>query len=99
MVSTTTTVYPELHHPDLYFEDGNVVLSALNGSGDRSYFRVHKSILCKHSPVFEQMFMLPPLTEEDKVVETYDGVPAVDMPDSAEDVGSFLGVLYDPTYV
>ncbi|OBZ79828.1 hypothetical protein A0H81_01512 [Grifola frondosa] len=87
------------HHPTLYFNDGNVVLSALAQDGLRQHFRIHQSILCRHSPVLADMFMLPPLMtsgSKDEIEEAYDGVPHVQMPDSAEDLASFLGVFYDP---
>lgn len=101
MVSATMS-YPEQHHPTLYFEDGNVVLSG-EGKDGRCYFRVHQSVLCRHSPTFADMFAIPPLTEEgpdgSQIAETYSGVLHIQMPDSAEDLGSLLGVLYDPLYV
>lgn len=99
---TSIMLYPDQHHTTLYFEDGNVVLSAVDKRDTRCYFRVHRSILCRYSPVFQEMFMLPPLTEEGpekKIAELYDGVLEVQMADSAEDVDSFLSVLYDPTCV
>lgn len=92
----------EQHHPTLYFEDGNVVLSALPQEGHRQFFRVHQSILCRQSPILADMFALPPLKasgSKDALAETYDGVIHVEMPDSAEDLASFLHVLYDPLYV
>jgi hypothetical protein len=99
---TSTMLYPDQHHPTLYFEDGNVVLSAVDKQDIRWYFRVHRSILCRYSPVFQEMFMIPPLTEEgpeQKIIELYDGVLEVQMADSAEDVDSFLSVIYDSTCV
>ncbi|PCH34156.1 hypothetical protein WOLCODRAFT_22496 [Wolfiporia cocos MD-104 SS10] len=92
---------PDEQHPTLYFEDGNVVLSALSQEdGSRQYFRAHKSILSKHSHVLADMFVLPPLMvhsgSQNVPLETCDGVVHVQMPDSAEDLASFLEVLYDP---
>lgn len=92
----------ERHHPELYFEDGNVVLSACARDGVRRYYRVHRSILCIHSPVMADMFKIPPLRDSGpghEIVETYDGVLHIQMPDTAEDIESFLQVLYDPQYV
>lgn len=92
----------EEHHLTLYFDDGNVVLSCLRRNGrSRIYFRVHRSILSRHSPVLAEMFAIPPLLEDFEdpskgLKETYDGVVHIQAPDSAEDVESFLGVLYDP---
>ncbi|EED80879.1 predicted protein [Postia placenta Mad-698-R] len=89
----------EVHHPTLYYEDGNVVLSAQTQDRELHYFRVHQSILCRHSPILADMFSIPPLrvsASRDTLAEVYDGVPHVQMPDSAEDLASFLHVLYDP---
>ncbi|KIP11099.1 hypothetical protein PHLGIDRAFT_83859 [Phlebiopsis gigantea 11061_1 CR5-6] len=91
--------YPEQHHPTLYFDDGNVVLSALNKDRERCYFRVHQSVLCRHSSVFSDMFGMPPKREptpEGELSESYDGVVHIQMPDSAEEVASLIDVLYDP---
>lgn len=91
-------LYPDQHHPDLYFEDGNIVFSALTKDGQRHYYRVHRGYLARHSPVFEDMFAIPPLMESDteELKESYDGVVHVQSPDTAEDISSFFGVLYDP---
>ncbi|OCH96197.1 hypothetical protein OBBRIDRAFT_787655 [Obba rivulosa] len=89
----------DCHHPTLYYDDGNVVLSATSSSGHRSFFRVHRSVLCRHSSVLAEMFTIPPLTIDgrpDALAETYDGVLHVQMPDRAEDLASYLGALYDP---
>ena len=92
----------EEHHQDLYFDDGNVVLSSLKRNGTtRVYFRVHRSILCRHSPVLAEMFAIPPLLDDSEdpskgFKESYDGVVHIQAPDTAEDIESFLGVLYDP---
>ena len=93
---------PDKHHPSLYYEDGNVVLSALRRDGERQYFRVHQSILSKHSPVLGDMLSMPPLKafgSANVLEEAYGGVVHVQMPDSGEDLESFLQVLYDPLYV
>ncbi|KAI0931488.1 hypothetical protein AcW1_001120 [Taiwanofungus camphoratus] len=95
----TTHSCTDQHHPELYYEDGNVVLSAIAQDGRRQFFRVHQSILCRHSPVFAQMFDIPPLRtsgSKDAIAETYEDVVHIQMPDNAEDLASFLGVLYDP---
>ncbi|KAI0785333.1 hypothetical protein BC629DRAFT_1516332 [Irpex lacteus] len=88
-----------VHHPTLYFDDGNVVLSALDAKGRRVYFRVHRSVLVRHSPILSDLFEIPPLRNEGPphdVKEVYDDALHISMPDSAEDIESFLKVLYDP---
>ncbi|KAJ7680626.1 hypothetical protein DFH06DRAFT_424841 [Mycena polygramma] len=79
--------------PNFYFEDGNIVLSAKDPEDCVVYFRLHRSIVSKHSPVFADMFTLPPPAS----AEQYDGVPLVEMAgDSAETLRSLIALLYDP---
>ena len=61
MIVSSCQLDVEHHDPVLYFDDGNVVLSASARDGTRHYFRVHRSILCIHSPVMSDMFAIPPL--------------------------------------
>lgn len=95
---SSTRSEPE-RHPTLYYDDGNVVLSGLTQDGNRQHFRVHKSILCRHSPVLADMFAIPPLVvpgSKTDFAESYDDVVHVQMPDSAEELISFLTMFYDP---
>ncbi|KAL0952535.1 hypothetical protein HGRIS_006794 [Hohenbuehelia grisea] len=94
----------ERRHPDLYFEDGNLVLSAMDEETALdhntehqivTFFRVHRSILAKHSPVFRDMLAFP--TPQD--VERYDGVPHVRLYDSCDDLTGFLTAFYEPLYI
>ena len=83
----------------MYYEDGSVVLSGLTNDGFRQYFRVHKSILARHSQVLADLFSLPPLLAHGSTTEfaeSYDGVVHVQMPDSVEELTSFLTMFYDP---
>ncbi len=75
-----------------WFEDGNIVLIAANVA-----FKVHRGQLSRHSEVFEGLFDLPQPPQE--VDDVYDGTPFVELHDSAQDVGYFLGALYDGLYV
>ena len=77
----------------VWFADGNIIVSA--GIKEILLFKCHQSLLSKHSEVFKDMFTLPPTA----IMETYQGLPKVHLPDPAEDVRALLRMLYDPTYV
>ena len=93
-------------HPDLWFEDGSVVLCAEN-----MLFRVHMSLLSLHSVCFRDMFAIarprsqcaPRLGHDsqdaedgDDELKEFDGCPIVHLHDAAEDVAHLLNALYDP---
>ena len=76
-----------VRHPDLWMDDGSIVIQAEN-----SQFRIHRTTLSRHSPVFRDMFSIPQPTDSD---DTVDGCPIVRLSDSAEDVTHLLAALYD----
>ncbi|KAJ6499012.1 hypothetical protein C8R45DRAFT_925692 [Mycena sanguinolenta] len=77
----------EAHVPHLYFEDGNIVLSAQDSENRTRYFR----LLAKHLPIFPDMFTVS------RTVDKYDGVPVVAMAgDDADELAAFLSMLYNP---
>lgn len=84
----------ELRDEELYFPDGNVVLSVNDNSGNFIFFKIHQSMLSKHSAVFADMFSLP--ASSVSATEVYDGAPLVHLQDDAKDVKQFLRVIYDP---
>ncbi|KAJ7142092.1 hypothetical protein C8R43DRAFT_580923 [Mycena crocata] len=75
--------------PELWFEDGNIVIQAGN-----SLFRVFRSILAARSPVFQDMFAFPQPTNS----ELIDGCPLVRFLDSSAEVTVFLKALLDPEF-
>ncbi|KAJ7187950.1 hypothetical protein C8R46DRAFT_1241444 [Mycena filopes] len=86
-------VRSEFHDPATYFEDGNIVLSAKDTADNTVYFKLHRGILIKNSPVFEDMFAMPSPPD----VQTYDGVPLAEMPgDSADALADLIAFLYEP---
>ena len=98
---------PEIQRdPRLYFEDGSVVLQAVDKADATrdTLFRVHIGVLSKHSSVFAGMFP-PPDGQQQKenkttdINETYEDMPLVRMPDPSEQVEALLYVFYDPLSV
>ena len=71
----------------VWFDDGNIVLETQG-----TIFRVYRGILANNSPIFADMFTLPPLPG---VNEEYDGCPVVHMPDDARPLGVLLRALYE----
>ncbi|PIL26643.1 hypothetical protein GSI_11268 [Ganoderma sinense ZZ0214-1] len=75
--------------PELWFEDGNVVIVAGNAA-----FRVHTGILSRHSEIFQNMFSVPQLVLP-APSDVFNGQPAVRVSDSAHDFRQLLHMLYD----
>ncbi|KAF7314946.1 BTB domain-containing protein [Mycena indigotica] len=75
--------------PELWFEDGNIVLQAGNVQ-----YRVFRSILARHSPVFRDMLSFPQPADG----EVVDGCPLVRIPDPEEETTPFLSALFDIEY-
>ena len=68
-----------------WFEDGNVVLQA-----EHTQFRLHRSVLSMHCPIFRDMFACS-LPENGPTV---DGCPLVNLSETLEDVKNFVKILY-----
>lgn len=83
----------ELHHdPDLWLSDGNIVLTTKDDEGKLWGFRCHKSLLSRHSTVFNDMFTL----NQPEDAELHEGLPVVTLTDSYADMKALLHVLFDP---
>lgn len=82
------------HHTSLYLEDGNICLASglPDSPSPRTVFRVHKSLLARHSPVFRDMFALP---TDAGVQDQYEGLPLVIMQDRTSEIEPLLLALYD----
>jgi len=79
---------PAVTRSEYWLDDGNIVLQAENVQ-----FRVHRSVLARHSNIFKDMFGMPqPLQPEGPMV---DGFPVVYLSDAADDVKTMLGIFYD----
>lgn len=87
-------------HSTLWFSDGNIVLASkfkdTPGLQGTMLFRVHRSVLSMHSPVFKDMFDVVPVGGYvlGANVETYEGVPYAFMPDPAEHLQVLLKIMY-----
>ena len=81
----STSAYRKV--PELWFEDGNLVLLAGN-----LIFKVYRCLLCARSSVFSDLFSLPPPTEGN---EMYEGSPIVQTYDSGQDMRYFLKAILD----
>ena len=89
-------------HPDLYFQDGDIVLAVKKTSTPGSaeeptkyiLFRVHKFLLKHHSATFTNFFADANATP----TEVYDEVPLAEMHgDQADDFALLLNYLYNPS--
>lgn len=81
----------ESRSPDIWFDDGNVVLESL----DKTHFLVHKSVLASNSPTFKHLFQSASASNE----PTLDGIPVVPVYDTSTDLKHVLKALYQRTYV
>ena len=75
---------------DLWFEDGNLILQAEN-----TIFRIYRGHLSARSSVFRDMFEFPPPAEGNR---TLDGMPIIEVYDTAEDMKQFLRALLDSEF-
>ncbi|KAM5544902.1 hypothetical protein V8D89_001800 [Ganoderma adspersum] len=71
--------------PDLWLEDGNVVIVA----NSTTAFRVYKGLLGRVSAIFEETFKFKP-----DPGETIDSGPVVHVPDSPVEMGHFLRAVF-----
>lgn len=75
--------------PNLWLEDGNVILVAENTG-----FRLYRGLLAKHSEVFRDMFQIP--QPEAAAENTFEGCPVIHLADDgAEEVAAVLTILLE----
>lgn len=60
-------------------------------------FRIHQSLLAKHSSVFRDMLNIP--QPQPEVQELCEGVPKVELQDDPDVLRALLRVIYEPLYV
>lgn len=79
-----------INHPTLYFGDGNVILRC-----GKTYFRVHRTLLTRNSPVFRDI-----LATSDRVGgDQFRGCVLLTLDDDADDMELLLNRVYDGLYV
>ncbi|TDL25286.1 hypothetical protein BD410DRAFT_896201 [Rickenella mellea] len=90
----------DIQSPDIWFSDGNIVIVVIETDENarrRHLYKVHKSILSMHSPVWRDMFGLPQSFNSPASGDCYNGVPVVILPDDVKDVDDLLSAIYKPT--
>ncbi|KAJ3501835.1 hypothetical protein NLJ89_g9162 [Agrocybe chaxingu] len=70
-----------------WFDDGNVILQA-----EFKQYRVHQSVLKRHSPWFSATLLFPQPTQAEMYLED---CPVVQLDDTSEDIDNLLTLLYD----
>ena len=76
---------------DPWFEDGNIVL--VTSTDDSSIaFKIHRSVLARHSEVFKSMFEI---AEPPQHNESGERCPVVYMHDVPLELSSLIKALYD----
>ncbi len=86
--STSTGPGEPRTRSEYWFQDGNIVLQA-----EDTLFRVHQSILSRHSEIFKYTFSMPQVpSQKDDVIE---GCAVIYLSDTAEDMGNIVSLLYD----
>jgi len=114
-----------IRHSDLWFSDGSVrvlklcmtrrdfrlILLEIVLRAENTLFRVHKSLLARHSGFFHDLFTLPKLVAKDSSPPHGTKTPSIELSgdiegcqvltlyDSAEDVANLLTALVDGPYV
>jgi len=78
------------HNGGLWFEDGNLILQAEN-----TLFKIYRGHLASRSSVFADMFAFPIPAEGNHVL---DGVPIVEVYDTATDMEYFLKAILDSEF-
>ena len=74
---------------DFWFNDGNIVIIAQVVA-----FRVHMSVMARHSDVFAGLFAVPQPPPHGIPVGMFDDVPSVHVSDTSYDIRMLMRALY-----
>ncbi|KAL6298850.1 hypothetical protein BKA93DRAFT_33789 [Sparassis latifolia] len=74
------------HDTHFWFVDGSIILIAQGTA-----FRVHQTVLSRHSEIFRDLFSVPQPADQERSI----GCPVVHLSDSRNDLRYLLRVLYD----
>ncbi|TCD67813.1 hypothetical protein EIP91_011941 [Steccherinum ochraceum] len=72
---------------DVWFDDGNIILVSMDGTG----FRVYRGVLSKYSEVFRDMFIIPQPAD----AETWEGCSVVHLADTEKSLSRILPLLFN----
>ncbi|RDB24424.1 hypothetical protein Hypma_008466 [Hypsizygus marmoreus] len=87
-MATATRQEPPSPNTDFWFDDGSIVLVV-----EDTAFRIHQSILDKHSDVFADPSTAP---QSRKDADSIEGCPVVHLNDSLADFTDVMKALYEP---
>ncbi|KAG9001605.1 hypothetical protein FRB93_012031 [Tulasnella sp. JGI-2019a] len=73
-----------------FFRDGTIFLVV-----ETTVFKIHQSVLERHSTVFRDMFSIPSSADGGDASNQWEGLPVVTLNDLAEDVRALLRLTYD----
>ncbi|KAJ7438914.1 hypothetical protein B0H11DRAFT_1884190 [Mycena galericulata] len=74
---------------NLWFDNGSIIIKAQS-----KLFNLSRGILTLQSPIFADMFRIPQPPD----IETIDGSPVVEIPDSVDDATVFFRAIFDSSF-
>ena len=99
MLSTQDTIQNFEKISDLFFDNGDIVISAQRpGSDTRSLFKLHRRVLATHAKGLSGVLMLPAAESSGVNVNDYfEGTPVVRLFDDPADLAGFFKAMYVPS--